>query len=138
MLRFVSKPIDDPESHTSEPPKPFESIPDSTFLQDMFLDMGIKLKTTASTASTQSQSVVKMLESETGIRFSYGVSAGPEDHASKEKEQNPKFKFEDRDLNREEKNGLWLLGGILGGGFWLGGSGKKNGKVKKEAKAEKV
>ena len=105
-----------------------DHVPDSTFLQDLFLDIGIKLKNRAKTVAAESDSLLKPIESETGFKIA-SLSAPLEGTASA---QSRKFEFQDRDLTGEEKNGAWLLGGLLGTAFLLGGLGKK-GKASKEA-----
>ena len=51
----------------------------------------------------------------------------------------PKFEFQDRPLNQEERNGAYVLAGLLGGGLLLGGLGKKSAKKEEsdEHKEEK-
>lgn len=46
----------------------------------------------------------------------------------------PKFEFQDRPFNQDERNGAYVLAGILGGGLLLGGLGKKS--TKKEENDE--
>lgn len=53
------------------------------------------------------------------------------------KESAPKFEFQDRELNSQEKTGLLTLGGILVGGLLLGSLGARSGESKSEEKHDK-
>ena len=49
-----------------------------------------------------------------------------------EKGEGKEFKFEDRDLSKEERSGLLVLGGIVLGGFVVGGLTKPRSKATKK------
>jgi hypothetical protein len=118
------QPVDDPESHSSEPRPEFEYMPDTTLLQDVAAGLGIKLKSkaksAAKTASKKSESLLHSLEQQTGVTIpplSQPVEGG-------KKQAEEKFELQDRDLSSEERTGAWGLGAIIGLGFLLGGLGK--------------
>ena len=49
-------------------------------------------------------------------------------HSNEEEDGGRDWKPVERDLNEEEKKGLYILAGIFVGGFVMGGLGKKRGR----------
>lgn len=128
-----AQPTDDPHSRSSEPRKAFQYAPDTTFLEEAFATLGIKAKRANKSAKKQSNSVLKMLQSDLGVpsdKTIKEVTAAASKVAANtpSKDQRAEYKFQDRELHSDERSGLYVLLGILGGGLALGGLGKKSQK----------
>ena len=125
------QPTDDPESRTTEPRPEFQPIPDTTFLEDLAAGLGIRLRykarKAASVTEDKAAEATSTLEQMLGMKVpKFTAAVAPP----------PKFEFQDRPLNQEERNGAYVLAGILGGGLLLGGLGK-NGAKKEEGNEHK-
>lgn len=100
-------------------------MPDTTFLEDLAANFGIKLRSkakgAAKTASKRSASLLHQLEAQTGVTIP--PLSQPVEDGKKRAEEN--FQPERRDFTSEERTGAWGLGAIVGLGFLLGGLGKK-------------
>merc|ERR1711939_95631 len=127
-------PKDDPHSRTSEPRKEFQYVTDATFMEEALATIGIKPSSVKKTAKKQSTSVLRTLQREFGFPSDEALKEAKKtaDKAASAAAATPKgevkYKFQDRQLDNDERSGLYVLVGILGGGLLLGGAAKKGKK----------
>lgn len=81
------------------------------------------IKQASKQAKQSSSALLSTLESTTGVK----ISPLSEPVSSNKPED---FKFQDRPLHGNEKNGLYVLAGLIGAGFLFGGAGKADKKQK--------
>lgn len=116
--------VDDPDSRSSEPRSEREII-DTTFVEDAFANLGIKVQRKAKKA--QKAGSVGTVLKELGLNMT--ASDSNKGKAKQGSEKQEKFKFEDRPLDAEEQTGVYVLLGIVAGGFGLSSLLARKGKV---------